>query len=160
MDLDEHTTEIGEAIVELDLPKRDLRIAQIKAITIASKDITQIGDDQKVPNSTETFCSLIDFGKNLRLTPIPTLASPMTLKVVLTTTPDSSGVDRDVETHIHEHLLDGALARLYAMPEMPWANNTLAGFHLGAFTAAIAQARGAAENNSGRAVRKIAYGGM
>jgi len=160
VDLDEHTTEIGEPIVELDIPKNDLRVTQIKSVTIATKDITQISDDQKAPNPTETFCSLINFGKALRLTPIPRLASPMLLKVVLSTTPNSSGVDRDVETHIHEHLIDGALARLYAMPGMPWADSSLAAYHGAIFQAAIIEMRGRAENNNGRAVRTVSYGGV
>ena len=65
-----------------------------------------------------------------------------------------------VEREIHEHLIDGALARLYTMQGMPWANNALAGFHSAVFQAAILEARGRAENNGGRAVRKIHYGGL
>ena len=162
VNLEEHNVILGLVDVELEVPKSDLRIVQLKSIKSGTQetDIPQIADSQTPPNPTETFCSLINFGKALRLTPIPRLASPMLLKVVLSTTPNSSGVDRDVETHIHEHLIDGALARLYAMPGMPWADSSLAAYHGAIFQAAIIEMRGRAENNNGRAVRTVSYGGV
>lgn len=158
-DLDDHDITVGEADVELDLPSSDLRIVQLKKATIGTKDIPQIADDQQPPNGTQTFCSLTDFGKTLRLTPTPKVSATIALRAVLSTSSKSVGLEAAVESEIHEHLLDGALARLYTMAGMPWANNTLAGFHGSVFNAAIMDARGRAENNSGRAVRKITYGG-
>lgn len=156
VDLDPHVTVAGLAVIELDLPKSDLRVAQLKALSIDKKKVEQASDDT---TGTGTFCTLIDFGKSVRITPTPKSTLPVVIRAVLTTTPTSTGLESSVANFIYEHLIDGALARLYAMPGTPWSDNTLAGFHLGAFNAAITQSRGAAENNSGRAVRKIAYGG-
>jgi hypothetical protein len=159
VDLDEHFIDSGLADVELEAPSSDLRIVQLKQATIGTQDIPQIADDQRPPNGTQTFCSLTDFGKTLRLTPTPKVSATIALRAVLSTSSKSVGLEAAVESEIHEHLLDGALARLYTMAGMPWANNTLAGFHGSVFQAAIMDARGRAENNSGRAVRKVTYGG-
>jgi hypothetical protein len=159
-DLDDHDVVVGESLVELDMPFRGTRIVQIKSATIGSKDVPQIADDQQPPNTTQTFCSLIDFGNTIRLTPVPALDATLVLRAVISTTSNSTGIDSGVELEIHEHLLDGALSRLYGMPGMPWANNQLAAFHGAVFQAAILDSRGRAENNSGRAVRKVNYGGI
>lgn len=159
-DLDDHFVIAGLADVELETPSADLRIVQIKKATIDGKAIPQIADDQTPENTTQTFCSLVDFNNSLRLTPPPIIAAAISLRVALSTTSKSTGLDSVVEREIHEHLIDGALARLYTMQGMPWANNALAGFHSAVFQAAILEARGRAENNGGRAVRKIHYGGL
>tara|TARA_R110002126_G_scaffold59338_4_gene155645 strand:+ start:4554 stop:5168 length:615 start_codon:yes stop_codon:yes gene_type:complete len=160
VDLEDHFVIAGLADVELETPSSDLRIVQIKKATIDAKDIPQIADAQMPENATQTFCSLVDFNNSLRLTPTPIIAAALSLRVVLSTTSKSTGIDSVVEQEIHEHLIDGALARLYTMQGMPWANNALAGFHADVFTAAVLEARGRAENNSGRAVRKVSYGGL
>tara|TARA_B110000967_G_C18742100_1_gene488264 strand:- start:179 stop:793 length:615 start_codon:yes stop_codon:yes gene_type:complete len=160
VDLEDHFVIAGLADVELETPSSDLRIVQIKKATIDAKDIPQIADAQMPENATQTFCSLVDFNNSLRLTPTPIIAAALSLRVVLSTTSKSTGIDSVVEQEIHEHLIDGALARLYTMQGMPWANNALAGFHSAVFQAAILEARGRAENNSGRAVRKVSYGGL
>jgi hypothetical protein len=160
VDLDDHDVEADSALVELDLPGSDLRIVQIKSATIDSKDIPQIADGQTPDNATQTFCSLVDFNKGLRLTPTPVIAATLSLRVVLSTSSSSTRVDSVVEQEMHEQILDGALSRLYTMQGMPWANNALAGYHAGIFQEAILEARGRAENNSGRAVRKVSYGGL
>jgi len=160
VDLEDHFVIQGLIDVELEVPSSDLHIVQIKKATIGTKDIPQIADDQNPPNTTQTFCSLIDFGKTLRLTPKPIVAATLALRAVLSTTSKSTGLEANVEQEIHEHLIDGALARLYGMPGMPWANNALALFHGSVFQAAIIEARGKAENNSGRAVRTVSYGGI
>ena len=160
VDLEDHFVIQGLIDVELEVPSSDLHIVQIKKATIGTKDIPQIADDQNPPNTTQTFCSLIDFGKTLRLTPKPIVSDTLALRAVLSTTSKSTGLEANVEQEIHEHLIDGALARLYGMPGMPWANNALALFHGSVFQAAIIEARGKAENNSGRAVRTVSYGGI
>ena len=155
-DLDAHVTITGMAVIELDLPKNDLRVAQLKALLIDGKSVDQASDDT---TGRGQFCSLIDFGKAVRITPTPTSTLPVVIRAVLTTTSKSTGLDSAVEQEIHEHLIDGALARLYIMPGMPWTNNALSVYHSALFESAIVEKRGRAENNSGRAVRKIAYGG-
>ena len=160
VDLEDHFVIAGLADVELETPSADLRIVQIKKATIDGKDIPQIADAQMPENATQTFCSLVDFNNSLRLTPTPIIAATLSLRVVLSTTSKSTGLDPVVAQEIHEHLIDGALARLYVMQGMPWANNALAGFHSAVFQAAILETRGRAENNSGRAVRKVSYGGV
>jgi hypothetical protein len=160
VDLDDHDVEAGSALVELELPGSGLRVVQIKSATIDSKDVPQIADGQTPDNATQTFCSLVDFNRGLTLTPTPVVATTMALRVVLSTTSSSTKVDSIVEEEMHEQLLDGALSRLYTMQGMPWANNALAGYHAGLFQEALLDARGRAENNSGRAVRKISYGGL
>ena len=160
VDLEDHFVIQGLIDVELEVPSSDLRIVQIKKATIGTKDIPQIADDQTPPNTTQTFCSLVDFGKTLRLTPTPIISSTLALRAVLSTTSKSTGLDSNVEQEIHEHLIDGALARLYGMAGMPWANNALALFHGSVFQASIIEARGRAENNNGRAVRTVSYGGI
>ena len=160
VDLEDHFIIAGLSDVELEVPSADLRVVQIKQATIAGKDIPQIGDDQLPPNNSQTFCTLVDFNNSLRLTPTPIISAALSLRAVISTTSKSTGVDSIVEQEIHEHLIDGALARLYTMQGMPWANNALAGFHGAVFDAAINEARGRAENNSGRAVRTVSYGGL
>jgi len=162
VDLEDHFIILGVPDVELEAPKSDLRIVQLKTIKIGSKlaDVLQIADAATPPNTTQTFCSLVDFGRTLRLTPVPVVAETMKIRAVLSTTSKSTGLDSIVEQEIHEHLIDGALSRLYAMPGMPWANNTLAATHSAIFSAAIIEVRGLAENNNGRAVRTVSYGGI
>ena len=160
VDLEDHIVIAGLADVELEMPAAGLRIVQLKSATIDKRDIPQIADGQRPPNGSRTFCSLVDFNQNLRLTPIPKLNAVLSLRAVLTTTSKSTGLESIVEQEIHEHIIDGALARLYTMQGMPWANNALAGYHSAMFEAAIVEKRGRAENNSGRAVRTITYGGL
>ena len=160
VNLDDHPVVLGEIDVELEVPSSDLRICQLKSASITDQDIPQISDGQKPPNSTKTFCSLIDFGRTLRLTPIPVADAELSLRAVLSTTSRSTSLDSVVAQEIHEHLIDGALARLYGMPGMPWSDNALAGFHLAVFQNSIIEARGRAENNNGRAVRTVSYGGL
>jgi hypothetical protein len=160
VDLDDHDVEAGSALVELELSGSDLRVVQIKSATMDSKDIPQIADGQTPDNATQTFCSLVDFNRGLMLTPTPVVATTIALRVVLSTSSSSTKVDSIVEQEMHEQILDGALSRLYTMQGMPWANNALAGYHAGIFQEAILEARGRAENNSGRAVRKVSYGGL
>ena len=162
INLEDHNVILGLVDVELEVPKSDLRIVQLKSIKSGTQetDIPQIADSQTPPNLSQTFCSLVDFGKTLRLTPVPTAAVTLKIRAVLSTTSKSTGVDSAVEQEIHEHLIDGSLARLYAMPGMPWADSSLAAYHGAIFQAAIIEMRGRAENNNGRAVRTVSYGGV
>ena len=160
VNLEDHFVILGLVDVELEVPSKDLRICQLKSASIANQDIPQISDGQKPPNSTKTYCSLIDFGRTLRLTPTPVANATLSLRAVLSTTSQSTSLDSAVAYEIHEHLIDGALARLYGMPGMPWSDNVLAGFHLAVFQNSIIEARGRAENNNGRAVRTVSYGGL
>jgi len=160
VNLEDHFVILGLEDVELEAPSSDLRIVQLKSATIAGKAIPQIADGQKPPNSTKTFCSLLDFGNTLRLTPKPAANATLSLRAVLSTTSKSTGLEANVAQEIHEHLIDGALSRLYGIPGMPWTNTPLAGFHGAVFQNAIIEARGRAENNNGRAVRTVSYGGL
>ena len=160
VDLEDHVVIAGLPDVDLETPAAGLRIVQLKSVTIDKRDIPQIADGQTPSNGSRTFCSLVDFNQTLRLTPTPKLTSFLKLRAVLSTTSKTTRLDSNVEQEIHEHIIDGALARLYTMQGMPWANNALAGYHSGLFESAIVDKRGRAENNSGRAVRTISYGGL
>ena len=159
VDLDEHYAITGLRDLELELPKRDLRVVQLKTVKIDDKPLRQVGDGEFTTNYSGKTCSLSDFGRALRFIPPPTQSGSVQIRVILTTSAKSTGLEERVADMIHEPLLDGALSRLYSMPSMPWTNNPLAAFHAATFDNAIDKLRGAAENNGGRAVGKMKYGG-
>ena len=160
VDLEKHFVIAGLADVEIETPTAALRVVQLKKVSINGRAILQASDGEAPDGSGKTFCSLVDFNANIRLTPVPKLTAEMSIRAVLTTTSRSTGLDSAVEQQIHEHLIDGALARLFTMNGMPWADNALAMYHAAIFNAAVQETRGRAENNSGRAVSTISYGGL
>ena len=160
VDLEKHFVIAGLADVEIETPTAALRVVQLKKVSINGRAILQASDGEAPDGSGKTFCSLVDFNTNIRLTPVPKLTAEMSIRAVLTTTSRSTGLDSAVEQQIHEHLIDGALARLFTMNGMPWADNELAMYHAAIFNAAVQETRGRAENNSGRAVGTITYGGL
>lgn len=74
--------------------------------------------------------------RTVRVHPIPTtddIALPLDVNVALTLLVTVDAVPPDVMRPYHHYLLDGLLARMYAMPDKPWTNTRMAEPHLRRF---------------------------
>lgn len=74
--------------------------------------------------------------RTARVFPAPTaedIALPLEVSVALTLLVTVDAVPPDVIRPYHHYLLDGLLARMYAMPDKPWTNTRMAEPHLRRF---------------------------
>lgn len=64
-------------------------------------------------------------------------------------------IDDSIFNDYYQSFIDGALARMFAIPERPWTNPTLAAFHQRRYEDAVAEAEAAVKANQQRASRSV-----
>lgn len=66
---------------------------------------------------------------SLTLVPMPDVAGPLKLKVVLKPTPTADGIDDDIFNEYHEAIVHGALSKLMLSPKKPYTDVVMANYH-------------------------------
>jgi len=92
----------------------------------------------------------------IRLYPVPDKSCTLSMKVSVKPSRTANYVDALLFTRWKDPIVDGALARLYSMPER-WGSGTLASFHLNRFFQQAAGARIESSKGNTRAQRRV-YG--
>ncbi len=102
------------------------------------------------------FVTLID-NDTFQLLPTPTADDVIEMKVVLSITRTATEVDDAIVEEFEDILMDGALYRLYAMPNETWSDIKLSQLHHNKFAAGTAQAKLRVQESGTPGARKTAF---
>lgn len=111
-------------------------------------ELTYLKDAAKAYHSYEALTdasipeaiSLVD-DNTFQLYPVPSADDTVELRVVLSITRSATEIDDEVVEEFEDPIVDGALARLYEIPNETWSNLQLAGYHRTKFLRATEEAR-------------------
>jgi len=105
---------------------------------------------------TPQFVTLVD-NDMFQLMPTPTLDDIIDIKVALTLPRTATVVDDALVEEFEDVLLDGALSRLFEMPNETWSNMSMAQYHLSKFLAGTEGARLRAQESRTPGVRVASF---
>lgn len=139
-------TGAGAAVYDMEQITVDLFEARIDGeeigvVRLNDPVVNDLADGQYVIQMTDA--------DNLTLRPAATVDAPVTvdLLVAIAPGPEATLLHDDLWRRHHEALRDGALGRLYELPQRMWSNAQLAVYHLGKFATAKTKAKALTNRN-------------
>ena len=102
------------------------------------------------------YITLID-NDTFQLLPVPQVADVIEMKMVLTLDRTATDIDDAIVEEYEDVLLDGALYRLYEMPNESWTSIKLSQYHYARFMAGTAKAKLRVEESRTPGVRVAAF---
>lgn len=164
--LDQVTTAVGVKEVELDLPT-NYRIVKILKVWVNETEIEAASEEEvstplahvdSVPGSTSTNSVPAWYVESspgtLRVFPAPDKAYTITVRAALKPSRSATSVDDILFENWVNAIVEGALARLYLMPER-WGNAGLAAVSAKAFLSFASSASTEAQHGRGRGELRV-----
>jgi len=102
------------------------------------------------------YVTLVD-NDTFELLPTPTADDIVTMKIVLSITRTATEIDDAIVDEFEDAILDGALYRLYEMPQESWSDIKLSQYHLNKFLSRTADAKLRAEETRTPGTRIAAF---
>lgn len=120
----------------------DQQITDILDALFDGEEVSIVGiNDRAVTTATDQAPVLTWRNPNLpQIVPQPALSREVQMLMVFAPGPASTTVDDSVWLRYSEELNHGALARLFAVPGVPYSNQALATYHQGMFDRAVSDA--------------------
>ena len=112
--------------------------------------------DWEVSGVNPKYVTLVD-NDTFQILPTPSSDDVIEMKVVLTLTRDAGEIDDAIVEEFEDTILDGALYRLYEIPNESWSNIQLSRLHHAKFLAGTADAKLRAEETRTPGTRVAAF---
>ncbi len=123
-----------------DIIYAKLKISDINLCYLRDAGKAYITPDWEDSAVNPKHITLID-NDTFQLLPTPSSDDVIDLKVVLTLERTATEIDDALVEEFEDVLLDGALGRLYEMPNESWSNLKLSAYHMNRYHGGIAQAK-------------------
>ena len=168
IELDAITTVNNTYEYDLETPSNTL-VSKILSVTHSGKNLKPITPellDQRIPDWRTTTGTPEYYVKVsptvIWLAPVPdaTTALSTTVRAALKQTVSSSSADTDTINDYRDVIVNGALARLFRVPNREWSDLNSAQIYLQLFEQGLQQAERKATHKDQPVVRKVKYGGL